>query len=69
MLRELSFSEARKEFTQLFNEVNDQASPVLIRRHRTEEVVAIRADLQKMVLECLSFRPEILSEPFLFSGA
>ena len=62
MLRELHFSEARKEFTHLYNQVYDEAKPVLIRRHKTEEVVALRADLQKLILQSLSFHPKVLPE-------
>ncbi|KKM10609.1 exoribonuclease R [Clostridiales bacterium PH28_bin88] len=62
MLAELQFTEARKEFSALYNEVFNSYRPMIIKRKQTEEVVVLRTDLQKMLLSGFSLKPEVLHE-------
>lgn len=62
MLDELQFTDARKEFTSMYNEVFNSYKPVIIKRKQTEEVLVLRTDLQKMLLSNFILKPEILHE-------
>ncbi len=62
MLDELQFTEARKEFSSMYNEVFNSYKPVIIKRKQAEEVLVLRADLQKMLLSKFTLKPEILHE-------
>jgi hypothetical protein len=62
MLDELQFTDARKEFTSMYNEVFNSYKPVIIKRKQTEEVLVLRTDLQKMLLSNFTLKPEILHE-------
>ena len=62
MLDELQFTDARKEFTTMYNEVFNSYKPVIIKRKQAEQVLVLRTDLQKMLLSSFSLKPEILHE-------
>ena len=62
MLDELQFTDARKEFTSMYNEVFNSYKPVIIKRKKAEEVLVLRTDLQKMLLSNFTLKPEILHE-------
>lgn len=62
MLSELQFTEARKEFSNLYDEVYHSYKPVIIKRKQSEEVMLLRPDLQKMLLSGYSLKPEVLHE-------
>ena len=62
MLDELQFTDARKEFTSMYNEVFNNYRPVIIKRKQAEEVLVLRTDVQKMLLSNFTLKPEILHE-------
>ncbi len=62
MLPELKFTDARKELTDLYNEVFNNYRPVIIKRRQAEEVVVLRLDLQKALLSSFALKPEIIRE-------
>jgi antitoxin YefM len=62
MLSELQFTEARKEFSSLYDEVYHSYKPVIIKRKQSEEIMLLRPDLQKMLLTGYSLKPEVLHE-------
>jgi antitoxin YefM len=62
MLEELQFTEARKEFTAMYNHVFNEYTPMIVKRKQTEEIMVLRTDLQKMLLSQYSLKPEITSE-------
>lgn len=62
MLAELSFTEARKEFTSLYNEAFNNSRTVIIKRKKTERVALLRADLLKYILSEFALKPEVLNE-------
>lgn len=62
MLAELNITDARKEFSNLYDNVFNAYKPMIIKRKQTEEVLVLRADLQKMLLSTYSLKPEILHE-------
>ena len=62
MLNELQFTDARKNFTTMYNEVFNSYKPMIIKRKQTEEVLLLRTDLQKMLLSNFTLKPEILHE-------
>lgn len=62
MLAELQFTEARKEFSTLYNEVFNSYRPIIVKRKQTEEVIVLRTDLQKMLLSGFCLKPEVLHE-------
>lgn len=62
MLDELQFTDARKEFTSMYNEVFNSYKPMIIKRKQAEEVLLLRTDLQKMLLSKFTLKPEILHE-------
>ncbi len=62
MLTEMQFTEARKDLSSLYNKVYSTFEPVIIKRKQTEEIMALRVDLQKQLLANFKLKPEILSE-------
>ena len=62
MLLEHNLTEARKGFSALYNDVFYSLRPAIITRNNSEEVLIMRADLQKMLLSHFSLRPEIVTE-------
>lgn len=62
MLEEMKFTEARSEFSSLYSKVFNDYQPVIIRRRQAEEVMVMRTDLQKLLLEKYRLRPEVLHE-------
>ncbi|MGD0622149.1 MAG: exoribonuclease R [Thermacetogeniaceae bacterium] len=62
MLSELKFTDARKELTDLYNEVFNNYRPVIIRRRQAEEVLVLRLDLQKALLSSYALKPEVIRE-------
>lgn len=62
MLTGIKFTEARKTFTELFNDVWYQSLPVIINRKQTEEVLLLRRDLQQYLLHAYTLKPEVLPE-------
>jgi len=62
MLGELQFTEARKDFSSLYNEVFNGYKPMIIKRKQAEEVLVLRTDLQKMLLSSFNLKPEVLHE-------
>ncbi|MDI6709897.1 MAG: exoribonuclease R [Bacillota bacterium] len=62
MLMEMTFSSARKSFTELFDGVWHRFLPALIRRRQAEEVLLVRRDLQQDILKAYTLKPEVLRE-------
>ncbi len=62
MLSELNLTEARKEFSSLYNQVFNSFKPTIIKRKKTEEVLLLHVDQQKMLLANYSLEPEIIKE-------
>ncbi len=62
MLTELKFTDARKDFSLLYSEVYNAYKPALIKRNQREEVMVLRADLQKMLLSRYSLKPDVINE-------
>ncbi|MBU7005105.1 exoribonuclease R [Phosphitispora fastidiosa] len=62
MLDELQFTDARKDFTSMYNKVFNSYKPMIIKRKQAEEVLLLRTDLQKMLLSNFSLKPEVLNE-------
>ena len=62
MLAEYQFTEARKDFSGLYNRVFNALTPVVIRRKQNEEVLVIRPDLEQEILTRYSLKPEVIME-------
>lgn len=62
MLTEVNFTEARNDFSSLYDQVFNAFKPAIINRKKTEQVLLLRADLQKMLLSCFSLKPEVITE-------
>lgn len=62
MLSELNLTEARKSFSSLYDQVFNTFKPTIISRKKSEKVLVLRVDLQKMLLSHFSLKPEIISE-------
>lgn len=62
MLSELNLTEARKEFSTLYDQVFNMYQPAIIKRKKSEEVMVLRVDQQKMLLANYSLKPEIIHE-------
>ncbi len=62
MLTELQFTEARNQFSTLYDSVFNSFNPAIVKRKQTEQVAMLRVDLLKMVLEDYKLIPEIIQE-------
>jgi len=63
MLAELGFSEARRDFSALYDAVSHRLKPALVRRRRAEEeVLLLRRDLARELLKVFSLKPQVLHE-------
>ena len=62
MLTEVNCTEARNNFSSLYDQVFNTFKPAIINRKKTEQVLLLRADLQKMLLSCFSLNPEVITE-------
>jgi antitoxin YefM len=62
MLSELQFTEARNQFSTLYDSVFNSFNPAIVKRKQTEQVAMLRVDLLKMVLEDYKLNPEVLQE-------
>lgn len=62
MLAEVKFTEARNDFSNLYNKVYNELNPVIVRRKKTEQVILLPIDLQKLLLEEFKLKPKKLSE-------
>ncbi len=62
MLSEINITDARKDLSSLYDNVFTFYKPSIIKRKKTEEVLLLRADLQKMLLSSFRLKPEILHE-------
>ena len=62
MLTELNLTDARKEFSSLYDQVFNLFKPTIIKRKKSEEVLVLRVDQQKMLLSNYSLKPEIIFE-------
>ena len=62
MLSELQFTEARNQFSTLYDSVFNSFNPTIVRRKQTEQVALLRVDLLKMVLVDYKLNPEIIKE-------
>lgn len=62
MLSELNLTEARKSFSTVYNEVFNTFKPTIVKRRKTEEVLLLRVDLQKMLLSYFPLKPKIITE-------
>ena len=62
MLSELNLTDARKEFSSLYDRVFNSFKPTIIKRKKSEEVLVLRVDQQKMLLVNYSLKPEIITE-------
>lgn len=62
MLSELQFTEARNQFSTLYDSVFNSFNPTIVKRKQTEQVALLRVDLLKMVLADYKLNPEIIKE-------
>jgi len=62
MLSELQFTEARNQFSTLYDSVFNSFNPAIVKRKQTEQVAMLRVDLLKMVLEDYKLNPEVIQE-------
>jgi len=62
VLEELKFTEARNGLSALYDRVFNHYQPVIIRRGRAEEVLMLRTDLQRLLLEKYRLKPEVIQE-------
>ena len=62
MLSELQFTEARNQFSTLYDSVFNSFNPAIVKRKQTEQVAMLRVDLLKMVLEDYKLNPEVMQE-------
>ncbi|GAB6151910.1 hypothetical protein JCM17380_06600 [Desulfosporosinus burensis] len=62
MLSELQFTEARNQFSTLYDSVFNSFNPTIVKRKQTEQVALLRVDLLKMVLVDYKLNPEIIKE-------
>jgi hypothetical protein len=62
MLTEIRFTNARKTFTDIYDNVWHRYLPVIINRHQNEEVLLLRRELQQEILKAYRLKPEILPE-------
>jgi len=62
MLTEIKFTNARKTFTDIYDNVWHRYLPVIINRHQNEEVLLLRRELQQDILKAYHLKPEILPE-------
>ncbi len=62
MLSELQFTEARNQFSTLYDSVFNSFNPTIIKRKQTEQVALLRVDLLKMILADYKLNPEIIKE-------
>ena len=62
MLSELQFTEARNQFSTLYDSVFNSFNPTIIKRKQTEQVALLRVDQLKMVLVDYKLNPEIIKE-------
>ena len=62
MLLETKFTDARRDFTALYNRVYADALPTIVKRHRDEEIVLVKRELQEAILQAFCFRPEVINE-------
>lgn len=62
MLSKLNLTEARKEFSTLYDQVFNSFKPTIIKRKKSEQVMILRVDQQKMLLANYSLKPEIITE-------
>lgn len=62
MLSELQFTQARNQFSTLYDSVFNSFNPTIVKRKQTEQVAMLRVDLLKMVLEDYKLNPEIIQE-------
>ncbi len=62
MLTEIKFTNARKTFTDLYDNVWHRYLPVIINRNQNEEVLLLRRELQQEILKAYRLKPDILPE-------
>jgi PHD/YefM family antitoxin component YafN of YafNO toxin-antitoxin module len=62
MLSELQFTEARNQFSTLYDSVFNSFNPAIVKRKQTEQVAMLRVDLLKMLLEDYKLNPEVIPE-------
>lgn len=62
MLSELQFTDARNQFSTLYDSVFNSFNPTIIKRKQTEQVALLRVDLLKMILEDYKLTPEVIEE-------
>lgn len=62
LLSELNLTDARKEFSSLYDQVFNSFKPTIIKRKKSEEVLVLRVDQQKMLLVNYSLKPDIIKE-------
>ncbi len=62
MLSELNLTDARKEFSSLYDQVFNMYKPAIIKRKKSEEVMVLRVDQQKMLLANYCLKPEVINE-------
>jgi len=62
MLQEHQFSEARREFSAIYDSIYNALKPAVIRRGRGEEILLLRKDIFRTVLEMFPLKAELLEE-------
>jgi len=62
MLSERSLTDARKDFSRVFNEVYNAFRPMVITRNKSEKLLLMRTDIIKELFSCYSLKPEVIEE-------
>ena len=62
MLSELQFTEARNQFSTLYDSVFNKFNPAIIKRKNSEQIALLRVDLLKMLLLEFTLKPEVIYE-------
>ncbi len=62
MITNRNLTTARQGFSELYTETFAQCRPSIIKRNKGEEILLIRADLQKMMLSAYTIKVKILNE-------
>lgn len=62
MLTELQFTEARSQFSTLYDSVFNSFNPAIVKRKQTEQIAMLRVDLLKMILDDYKLNPEVIQE-------
>ncbi|TYP52492.1 exoribonuclease R [Thermosediminibacter litoriperuensis] len=62
MINEYGFTEARNDFSRVFNSVYNELKPAIIKRNRDQEILMVRKDLLRAYLTPVEFKVEVYRE-------